>query len=205
MEEHAFARVPDASRDHLVLTLGGGSANELAVLACLSPCMTTSLKASYVQHVGGTDAAPGRSAAVQARVPEAVSRELWRARERRGHYTWLCGRERTDFAADARADDIDDFEEQLHQQGECPRRVLVECFDLLLLPCAGAPGEGLATLRCTASTTDLRRLGPRLELPVPDRSHARRTGDALHQSNGYAIWPVSSVCAFLGHRLAGRD
>ena len=96
----SYKRLPPIDEPHIVRTLSAREANEYAQLAILSPLMVTDIAADYAPRVIATDASDVKGAAVVAAVPEAVHRELWRHRERRGGYTWMGSRFDEEFGAD---------------------------------------------------------------------------------------------------------
>ena len=69
-----------------VLPIRGRAASELLALAVLSPFFETDLRARWASELVCTDASSFWGASVTARVPPAVTQELWRHRERRGGY-----------------------------------------------------------------------------------------------------------------------
>ena len=69
-----------------VLPIRGRAASELLALAVLSPFFETDLRARWADELVCTDASSFWGASVTARVPPAVTQELWRHRERRGGY-----------------------------------------------------------------------------------------------------------------------
>ena len=62
-----------------------------ASLAILAPLMCINIRASSATELMCSDASPFALGSVTTPIPEEVSRELWRHRDRRGHYTWLYG------------------------------------------------------------------------------------------------------------------
>ena len=67
--------------------------SELQLAVALAPAMASSINADVAPLLLASDASTTGEAVVRAPLPRAIGREVWRLRERRGHYTWLCGKE----------------------------------------------------------------------------------------------------------------
>ena len=62
---------------------------ELQMLACLSPLMSTNVRAGVSSTVYATDASLGKGAIVETKVAPELSRLLWDGCDKQGHYTML--------------------------------------------------------------------------------------------------------------------
>ena len=190
----SFNELPSVDRDREVYRLPPGSQDDLALAACFAPLMFTHLQARHSHELICTDASDHYIAAVSAKAPEALCKELWRLRERKGWSAHLVGRatEYVMSCGDERA--VADINEALVELWTAPPkgghnsvpRSLVERFDYLELCCGkGSPmikaGEA-AGLRC----------GPRIDLllhKVWDIRSSRRISWVLFLvHNGRVFW-----------------
>ena len=73
--------------------------------------MATNVRAQFAPTLLASDASTQGEAGGSAEVPYSIHGELWRSRDRRGHYTWLAGgmahslRGSTDWSAIANLDE----------------------------------------------------------------------------------------------------
>ena len=152
-----FAAVRTSPPDE-VRHLSSKEANELALLAFLSPVMATNMNAGWHPDVFSTDASPFGAGAVSTPVPARIQRELWRHREKRGTYTRVF----TEWATRLRLHDFgetaDELSSDLFGSSPSPERVLIETFDFLELAC------GLNAPLTTSVARSGLRVGPRIDL-----------------------------------------
>ena len=80
---------PVTSADDLVVALPRAVVMELCRVAMCAPLAATNLQATFLRHVYASDASHFAWGAVRAPVDEALQKELWRHRDRRGAYTRL--------------------------------------------------------------------------------------------------------------------
>ena len=144
----SFKELPSVDRDREVYRLPPKFRDDLALAACFAPMMFTHLQARHSHELICTDASDHYIAAVSAKAPEALCKELWRLRERKGWSAHLVGRatEYVMSCGDERA--VADVNEALVELWTAPPkgghisvpRSLVERFDYLELCCGrGSP------------------------------------------------------------------
>lgn len=186
---HALYRaLPAVEEDNVVFDLKARGRDELGYLAVLSPLMVTNLRAGWSDRVVATDASPFAEGAVAARVPTPLLREMWRRRDRRGHYTWIPGREAEALRAgghDEEMQELEDASEQLTALGA----PLAEKYDFVELCC------GPTAPLCVAMSEAGLVVGPRIELKLSalwDLSAERVIAWVLHLVNAGRVWYVHS-------------
>jgi len=87
----SWFKAPAGREAERVQELSAAEANELAMLAFLSPLMASNMQAGWAPRLLATDASPFGAGAVATPALPCVMRELWRHRERRGAYAQVFG------------------------------------------------------------------------------------------------------------------
>lgn len=93
----SFGLVENAAVDSdapVLLHLPRAVAQELVLLSSLIPFMVTDLAAKLSSTIYATDASDAKGAYVEAEVPEAMARALWRSGRKKGGYVRLLSRSR---------------------------------------------------------------------------------------------------------------
>ena len=152
-----FATSKTAPREE-VRPLSGGEANELALLAFLSPLMSTNLKAGWHPRLVSTDASPFGAGSVTTPVPEPILREFWRHREKRGTCTRVFGEWSTRLRLSGLPESADELAGDCFGTSPSPERILIETFDFLEIAC------GLKAPLTSALARENLRVGPRIDL-----------------------------------------
>ena len=150
-----YKDLPDTTLDKFVYDVSGVARSELCMLAVLVPVMESNLRAQVSGDVYATDASPYGLGATAMKVGPIVAKELFRRRERRGHYTQLHSKDAASLYARGLI-----LDEDLEEDCPGPERVIIEMFDVLEICCGkDAPlmsACGDAGLRC----------GPRIDIAV---------------------------------------
>ena len=171
--DQGFKQLPELSEPQdRVLSISAKVANELTVLSILSPAMTTDVAAEYTDRLIATDASLKMSGATVASITPTLHAEMWRHRERKGHYTVLRNKESqhimscgTPYEREALEEDLEaEFErlenEAVHSSSPSPPSVFVEVFDFLELCC----GQDSPLLNSVAKRGF--RVGPKIDLRI---------------------------------------
>ena len=88
-ELFALGNYKEKAEAEAVRVLSRQAAQELQMLAVLSPLMATNVRADFATTLFATDASLGKGAIVETEVPKEWSQLLWDGCSKQGHYTML--------------------------------------------------------------------------------------------------------------------
>ena len=122
--------LPEVNDDSSVYDLSVCARAELCMLATLAPLCKSNLRAGFADKLYATDASPFGLGATSIPIAETASAELYRRRERRGHYTAMHSKDVASMYARGLIQ-----EDELETPKLGPDRLLVETFDYFAICC----------------------------------------------------------------------